>query len=132
EARAPVGLGVAVDGDVLDVLRLEPALAQAIADRLRREAGPVLDAPEALLLGGGDEAAVHHQAGRGVAVVGVDDEDGRRVSAALASKSGSGAPAGPPLGPVAAAGAPWVRSVAFRPAAGRAGRPPSVPSSAKA
>ena len=35
----------------------------------------MLDAPEALLLDGGDELAVLHQAGGGVGVIGVQAED---------------------------------------------------------
>ena len=52
-----------------------PASREAVARSPRREARPVLDAAEALLLGRGDEPAVAHQAGRGVAVVGVEAED---------------------------------------------------------
>ena len=40
-----------------------------------RKSGDVLDAPEALLLDGGDELAVADEHGRDVAVVRVDAED---------------------------------------------------------
>ena len=52
-----------------------PALPQAIADRLGRKLGPVLDSPEAFFLRRRHEHAVAHQAGRSIAVVGVEAED---------------------------------------------------------
>ncbi len=50
-------------------------LAGGPAQRRRREAGPMLDAAEALFLDAGDEAAVGHRGGRGVGVVGGEAED---------------------------------------------------------
>ena len=70
-----VRLGVAVDGDMLDVLEADPGLGQAPAHRLDRQPGPVLDPAEALLLGGGDEQPVAQKAGRTVGVIGVEAED---------------------------------------------------------
>ena len=66
---------VAADRDVVELLGLEPGLREAPARRERREAGAVLDAVEALLLGGGDELAVDDERRGGVAVVGVEAED---------------------------------------------------------
>ena len=54
---------------------LEPGVLEAPARRERREAGAVLDAVEALLLGGRDELAVDDERRRGVAVVRVEAED---------------------------------------------------------
>ncbi len=53
----------------------EPRVGEAPRGRERREAGAVLDAVEALLLGGGDELAVDDERGGSVAVVGVQAED---------------------------------------------------------
>ena len=75
EVRAPV----LVDRHVRDVRQLHARLSQAVADRLGREASPVLDAPEALLFRRGEEHSVAQQAGGGVAVVGVEAEDNARV-----------------------------------------------------
>ena len=59
-------------------LRSTPRFVEAVADGDRRKSRPVLDAPEALLLGRGDELAVDDDAGRGVGVMGVDAEDDHR------------------------------------------------------
>src|SRR5206468_1258088 len=48
-------------GDVVELARRQPGLAQTILDRPAREAGVVLLAGEALLLGGGDDLAVHDE-----------------------------------------------------------------------
>lgn len=53
----------------------EPGLGEAVADGVDGEAGVVLLAREAFLLGGGDDLAVAHEAGGGVVVVGADSED---------------------------------------------------------
>src|SRR5207253_4201819 len=72
---AEVGPGVERSGDVVDVLGADAAGRQAVADRLRREAGPMLDAVEPFLLDRGDELAIDDQGGGRVAVKGVDAED---------------------------------------------------------
>ena len=51
------------DRDVIDVGQRNAGLGQTVADRLARETAPVLDAPEAFLLDGGDERAVDEQRG---------------------------------------------------------------------
>jgi hypothetical protein len=71
----PIAAAVLVNGDMIEVRKRKPRLAQAIGDGLRGEARPVLDAPEAFLLGRRDEHAVAHQRGCGVAVEGVEAED---------------------------------------------------------
>src|SRR5271166_6879989 len=53
ELAQPVGAAVLVDGDMIDVGERESRLAQAVGDCLRREPGPMLKAPKALLLGRG-------------------------------------------------------------------------------
>ena len=55
-----VSSAVLIDRDVVHVTQTHPCLAQAIPNRLRREAGPVLHTAKSLLLGGGDEHAVAH------------------------------------------------------------------------
>ena len=45
----------AIDGDVIDVAEATSAFAQAVIDRLGRQSRPMLDPPEAFLLGRGDE-----------------------------------------------------------------------------
>ena len=75
ELAPAIGAIVAVDRDVLDVAQRDAGLGQAVADRFAGEAAPVLDAPEALFLDGGDQGAVLHQAGGGIGVVGVQPKD---------------------------------------------------------
>ncbi len=67
ELPAEVGRRVLVDGDVLDVGERHARLVETIADGHLRKAGPVLDAAEALLLGGGDDRAIANEAGRRIA-----------------------------------------------------------------
>ena len=55
--------------------RSRPARSHAPADRLLREAGPVLDPPEPLLLHRRDEPAVAHGRRRGVGVIGREPDD---------------------------------------------------------
>ncbi len=66
---------VLVDCDVVDVGEAHAGLAQAIGDGLGGKAGPVLDAAEALLLGGGDQHAVAQDRRGRVAVECVEPED---------------------------------------------------------
>ena len=82
ELAPAVGAVVAVDRDVLDVAQRDPGLGQAIADRFAGEAAPMLDAPEALLLDGGDQGAVLHEAGGGIGVVGIQAQ-GHKPSGSL-------------------------------------------------
>ena len=70
-----VGAGVAIDGRLFDGGEVNAGLGEAIADGLGGEAGPVLDAPEPLLLDRRDEDTVFYQACRRIAVIGVDAED---------------------------------------------------------
>ena len=70
-----VGAAVLVDRDMVDVAQARAGFREAIGDRLRGKAGPVLDAPEPFLLGGGDQHAVADQARRGVGVERVDAEN---------------------------------------------------------
>src|SRR4051794_33417714 len=46
---------IAIDGNVIDIIEINARFVEAIADRDRREPGPMFDAPESLLLGRGDE-----------------------------------------------------------------------------
>ncbi len=75
ELAPAVGAIVAVDRDMLDVGQRDTGFGQAITDRFARKAAPVLDAPEALFLDGGDQGAVLDEAGGGVGVVRVQPED---------------------------------------------------------
>ena len=70
-----VRLGIARDGERIDVTRLGAGHRQARADRLARKAGVVLDAAESLFLDGRHELAVAQDGGGDVAVVRVDAED---------------------------------------------------------
>ena len=67
-----IGPAVLIDRDMLDVGQLKTCLPQAVGDRLRRKAGPVLDAAEALLLRCRDELAVTNERGRRIAVEGIE------------------------------------------------------------
>ena len=75
ELAPAIGAIVAVDRDMLDVGQRDIGFGQAISDRFAGEAAPVLDAPEALFLDGGDQGAVLHKAGGGIGVVGVQPKD---------------------------------------------------------
>ncbi len=80
-----VRAGIARDGDVVEVLRAKPGVGETPARGERREAGAVLDAVEALLLGGRDELAVDDERSGCVAVVGVESEDRGQSALMLAS-----------------------------------------------
>ena len=66
-----IGVRVAIERDVIDVGQRQPGFRQAIGDCLLREAGPMLGAPEPLLLGGRDQAPVDDDAGRRIGMEGV-------------------------------------------------------------
>jgi len=64
------------DGGACDrTLRTRKSPPRAGNSGLRREARPVLEAEEALLLGRGDEHTVTHERRCGVAVEGIEPED---------------------------------------------------------
>ena len=75
ELAQPVGAAVLIDGNVIDIGERELRLPQAISDGLRGKTRPMLDAAEALLLGGGEKHAVAHECGGGIAVERVESED---------------------------------------------------------
>src|SRR5439155_8751524 len=82
EERAPqlaaeVRARIAGDGDVVEVPGGEARVGEAPGGSERGEAGAVLDAVEALLLGGRDELAVDDERRRRVAVVRVQAENRR-------------------------------------------------------
>src|SRR6185437_10843261 len=79
ELAAEVRRGILVHGDVVHVGERYAGLAQAISDRLAREAGPVLHPPEAFLFRGRQELAVSEHARRGIAMVGVQAEHDHAV-----------------------------------------------------
>ena len=60
---------------MVDLLRLQPALLQAVAQGIRGKALVMLLAREALLLGGCDDASVLYQRRSAVVVVGRDADD---------------------------------------------------------
>ena len=70
-----IGATVLIDGDVVDVREPKLGLAQAIGEGLRRKPGPVLYAPEALLLRSCDKHAVAHERRSKVSVERVESED---------------------------------------------------------
>src|ERR1043165_1034770 len=71
----PARARVAVDGDGGDVGELGARFTQAVGDGLRRESGPVLDATEALFLGGGDQLSVDQYGCRRITVIRVDPQN---------------------------------------------------------
>ena len=75
-----MGRGIAPDRDVVDLGELQPGKIETETDRLGRESGPVLDAPDALFLDRRHQLAVDEQAGRRVAVVSVDAQDVQDIS----------------------------------------------------
>ncbi len=64
-----------VEGDVIELCRLDAGDLQAGLDRVLRKRRVVLLAREALLLGRGDDFAIDDQRRRGIVVVGRDAED---------------------------------------------------------
>ena len=67
-----------VEHHVVEIGRFHAGLIEAIADRGRRKPRVVLDAGEALLLRGGDDAAVDDQRRGAVVIEGRNAEDARR------------------------------------------------------
>src|SRR5262249_3212684 len=66
---------VLIERDVVDIAETQPRLAQTIGQSLRGEPRPVLDAPEALFLGRGNQDAVLDDASGAVAVEGIQPEN---------------------------------------------------------
>ena len=64
-----------VISDVVDLVKSDPGGLQAIADRMNGEIPVMLDAREALFLGGRHNVAVTDQAGRGVMIESGNAED---------------------------------------------------------
>ena len=60
---------------MLNIGERDARFPQAIGDRLGREARPMLDAAESLLLRRRDELAVADERSRGIAVEGVEAKD---------------------------------------------------------
>ena len=71
----PVGAAVLIDGDMVNFGERELSLAQAIGDGVGRKSGPMLDAPEPLLLGRRDKHSIAHECRCGIAVKGVEPKD---------------------------------------------------------
>jgi len=70
-----VSLGIARDGERVDVTRFGAGHRQARTDRVPRKAGVVLDAAKSLFFDGRDELAVAQDGGGDVPVVRVDAQD---------------------------------------------------------
>ena len=64
-----------VEADEVEIIHEDPALGQAVLDRMARKALVVLLAREALLRRGGDDPAVAHQAGRRIVIEARDAQD---------------------------------------------------------
>ena len=75
-----MGAPVLIDRDMRHIAEPQPRFPQAISDRLRRKSGPVLDPPEALFFGRGQQNAVAHQRCRGITVESVEAEDDHDTS----------------------------------------------------
>jgi hypothetical protein len=75
EALQPPRARVAVDGEHRHVRELRARLAQTVGDRLRGEAGPVLDAPKALFLRRSHQLAIHQDGRRRITVIRVDPQN---------------------------------------------------------
>ena len=70
-----IGATVLIERDVIHIREPDTCLAQAIGDGLRGKPGPMLDAAEALLLGGRDQLAVAHERRRGIGMKGIEAEN---------------------------------------------------------
>src|SRR5437763_12673868 len=70
-----IGPVVLINGDVLDIGQSEAGFTQTVSDRLRRKAGPMLDATKSLLFCRRNKRTVADQRGRGIAVECVEAEN---------------------------------------------------------
>ncbi len=66
---------IRVHRDMFDIADRSARLVQTIADRFAWKPGPMLDAPEALLLSSSDDLAISYETGGRVAVVSVDSQN---------------------------------------------------------
>ncbi len=82
EESGELGDGLVVEHHQVEVVFTDLALGQTVRRRVGGDAGVVLLAGEALLLGGGHQIAVAHQAGAAVVVEGADTEDVQFLSTA--------------------------------------------------
>ena len=76
EPAPVVHAGLSIDRNMIDFLEGDAALAQAVIDRVCRQAGPVFDASKAFLLRRRYELAILDQTGRGIAVISVKPKNG--------------------------------------------------------
>ena len=70
-----VRTGIAGNGDVLDVGRLQPRGLQAMPDRKRRKAGLMFEPGESLFFDRTVEAATRNGDSAGIAVIGIQSKD---------------------------------------------------------
>src|ERR1043166_173561 len=76
EAAQVVDAGFAIHRDVIEVANREAGLLQTELDGSNRQAGPMFHATKTLFFGGGDNYSVPHEAGRKIAVIGIETQDG--------------------------------------------------------
>ena len=67
-----VRLRVLVDSDMIHFVEGNAGIAQTVADRFRGKPCPMFDPAEAFFFSGGNEYAVPHETGGGVAVIRID------------------------------------------------------------
>ena len=72
EPAQKIGAWIERNRHVIEIAGADLGLLEAIANRLGRKPGPVLDTVEAFFLNGGDQLAIDHDRCRSVAVVGID------------------------------------------------------------
>ena len=75
QLRFPARPGIARDGDVVEPGELDAGFVEAELNCLHGKPGGVFDAIQALLFDGGEQAAVGHNRGGGVGVIGIDAQD---------------------------------------------------------
>jgi hypothetical protein len=73
---------------MVELGRVDAALGEAPLGGESREAGDVLHTVEALLLGCRNELSVDDERSRGIAVIGVQTEDGRHRSRVAVARDG--------------------------------------------
>ncbi len=73
-----IGTVVLIKREMIDVLKANSGFAKTIGNGLRGEARPMLDAPEPLFLGRGDQLAVANEASGTVTVECVQPENDHR------------------------------------------------------
>lgn len=72
EFSQSVHIGIAIHGNVLDILEPDARLRQAVPNGLARKSSPMFDSAEAFLFCRCDQLAIPYQTRRGVTVIRIE------------------------------------------------------------